>query len=149
MLNIFWILFFSIKGKDRKVKAIGVVVLDITNRKESEVVLKESHDLLECRVKERTKELRKSEKDLIRQKQILEEKNIALNEIVAQIEIEKNKIKENITSNVDQLLMPSLKSLQRKGTRLDKKYIDLLEKNLRELSSTFGRKIIPVRSQIP
>jgi len=42
---------------------------------------------------------------------------------------------------VVELLMPSLKSLKRKGTRLDKTNIDLLEKNLRELSSTFGKKI--------
>jgi len=133
--------FFPIEGKDGKIKAIGTTVLDITNRKESELILKESHDLLEHCVEKRTKELGKSEKDLIRQKRILEEKNIALSEIVAQIEIEKNKIKENITANVDELLMPSLKSLKRKGTRLDRRHIDLLEKNLRELSSTFGKKI--------
>jgi len=112
----FYSTFVPVNDNDGRIDHIMVVSSDITKRKQAEEAL-------------------------ISSKLNLEQKNIALNEIIAQIEIEKNKVKENIMSNVDELLMPSLKSLKRKGTRLDKTNIDLLEKNLRELSSTFGKRI--------
>jgi len=112
----FYSTFVPVNGNDGRIDYIMVVSSDITERKQAEEALKSS-------------------------KLNLERKNIALNEIVAQIEIEKNKIKENITANVDQVLMPSLKNLKRKGTRLDRGHIDVMEKNLKELSSTFGKKI--------
>lgn len=43
--------------------------------------------------------------------------------------------------NVEEVLIPALKKIKRKGTRLDKKYIDILEKNLKDLTSTFGIKV--------
>ena len=71
----------------------------------------------------------------------IEQKNIALQEILAQIELEKTRMKEGVAMNVDEVLIPALKRLQRKGTQLDKKYLDVLEKNLRDLTSTFGLRV--------
>ncbi len=76
-----------------------------------------------------------------RSEQAIEQKNAALSEILQQIEFEKAKIKEEVAMNVEQVLLPALKKIRRKGTALDKKYIDVLEKNLKDMTSSFGIKV--------
>jgi len=71
----------------------------------------------------------------------LEKKNIALREVLEQIESEKKRMKDDIFSNVDKLLLPSLERLKRRAISLDARLIDILHKNLRDLTSPFGRKI--------
>ncbi|MFT7538807.1 MAG: PAS domain S-box-containing protein [Lysobacterales bacterium] len=71
----------------------------------------------------------------------IEQKNSALKEILEQIEIEKSKIKEGVSMNVEEVLIPALKKMKRKGTKLDKQYIDILERNLNDLTSSFGIKV--------
>jgi len=73
--------------------------------------------------------------------QVIEQKNAALKEIIEQIEIEKKSIKEDVLLNVEEVLLPALKKMRRKGTALDKKYIDTLEENLKNLTSSFGRNV--------
>lgn len=73
--------------------------------------------------------------------QAIEQKNAALREILEQIEIEKKKIKDDVHLNVEEVLLPALKKLRRKGTRLDKKYLDALEQSLKELTSSFGSSV--------
>jgi PAS domain S-box-containing protein len=77
--------------------------------------------------------------DLEEQKLALERKNIALRVIIEQIEIEKNKIKDDVLTNVNELMMPILKKLRAKG--VTHKYIDLLGNRLQELASSLGRKL--------
>ncbi len=73
--------------------------------------------------------------------QAIEQKNMALREILEQIEIEKARIKEGVVMNVEEVLIPALKKMRRKGTKLDKKYIDILEQNLKDLTSSFGIRV--------
>ncbi len=73
--------------------------------------------------------------------QAIEQKNSALKEIIEQIEIEKKGVKEDVFLNVEEVLLPALKKLRRKGSPLDKKYLDILEKNLKSLTSSFGRNV--------
>ncbi len=102
-------------------KRIQAIIRDGTERKKAE-------DLI------RTYNL-----ELEKQKKALEDKNIALREVISQIESEKNKIKDDIASNVDQMLLPTLKKIRIKG--VSSKYLLLLENRLKELTSEFGRKI--------
>lgn len=76
--------------------------------------------------------------DLKRVEDSLEEKNLALRELVAQIEVEKRAIQEKILANVDSLLMPILKRLQRGSGKKQDRYLELLEENLKQLTSSFG-----------
>lgn len=99
------------------------LVRDITERKLVEEALKES------------------EQKLKKQKLALEQKNLALQEILGQIEIEKKQIKEGVVANVEELLLPSLRKLRRKGSALDNKHIDLLEKSALQLTSGFGMRV--------
>lgn len=83
--------------------------------------------------------LKKSEAKLREQKLSLEQKNIALREIVAQIEIEKNNIRGDIISNLKESVFPILEKLKTKKNI--HKYVDLLQHHLKELTSSFGFKI--------
>ena len=94
---------------------------DITERKKAEDALK------------------KSEKELREGKLLLEQKNLALKEMVEHIERTKNKTKEDMAINVDETLMPIVGKLKKNGA--SPKYIKLLQYHLKELSSSFGRKI--------
>ena len=69
----------------------------------------------------------------------LKQKNVALKEILAQIEIEKRTIQDNVIANVDVLLLPTLKKMKMSGFKPE--LIDLLQRNLEELTFSFGRKI--------
>lgn len=73
--------------------------------------------------------------------QSIEQKNIALREILEQIEMEKSKIKQGVSMNVEEVLLPALQKLRRRGSKADGKYIDVLESNLKDLTSSFGIKV--------
>jgi len=99
------------------------VARDITERRKAEMDLKKSRRILK------------------EQKKILEQKNTALREILEQIEIEKKQIKDNVVKNVDELLIPIIRKMKGIAAGRMIVYIDLLEQNLEELASSFGKKI--------
>jgi DNA-binding CsgD family transcriptional regulator len=84
-------------------------------------------------------ENKRNEKKIKDRTQELERKNQALQEILSQIEIEKKEIRDAITVNSEKLLFPLIKKLRNKNK--DTKIFDLLENNIRELTSEFGGKI--------
>ena len=93
------------------------------------------HDL-----KRNENELKTSRKALIKQKASLEKKNVALREIIGQVEIEKHKIKDNIIININEVVMPILEKMKLNNDT--DSYIDILENYLGKLASSFGRKIM-------
>lgn len=70
----------------------------------------------------------------------LEEKNIALKEILAQLELEKKAIKDMVAENIDKLIFPVLKKIKNKSSEPERieKYVDLLEQYLKDFA---GREI--------
>jgi PAS domain S-box-containing protein len=91
-------------------------------------------------------ERKKTERLLQEQKKTLEQKNIALSEILGQIEIEKKQIKDNVIANAEKLLLPIIQKLRLKGE--SRKYVQLLRKNLQELTSSFGKKLTEKESKL-
>ncbi|MDP6923645.1 MAG: PAS domain-containing protein [Candidatus Scalindua sp.] len=92
-----------------------------------------------CGISTDITERKKAEKILQEQKEALEQKNIALNEILGQIEIEKKQIKDNVISNVENLLLPIIQKLRLTGE--SRMYVRLLQENIQELTSSFGTKL--------
>jgi PAS domain S-box-containing protein len=104
--------------------------------------LKSANERLKREITERKKveqALIESESKLQKQKLALEQKNIALREIIAQIEVEKRKIKKDIETNINIVVSPILKKLAIE--KASPKYVNLLQYHLTKLSSSFGSKI--------
>lgn len=81
----------------------------------------------------------KVEEELLVQKEALEQKNMALREILEQIEIEKQKIKDNVAANAEEVLLPALDKLKIKGAAT--KHLAIIKDNLKDLASSFGKTI--------
>lgn len=79
--------------------------------------------------------------EIKKQGEALAAKNIALKEILSQIETEKEEIKQHMTANVEKLLLPKLRELKRHGRPADVRHIELLEKNLANMTSGFTRTL--------
>jgi DNA-binding CsgD family transcriptional regulator len=105
----------AVRDKDGKILYSRSVYRDITERKQLQEML-------------------------LDQKRALEKKNIALSEILGQLEIEKKQIKNNVVANAENLLLPIIQKLKLTGEEL--KYVQILQKNLEELVSSFGSRLI-------
>jgi PAS domain S-box-containing protein len=151
-----------VRNESGEITGILGIFWDITKRKQDEQKLKKYQQRLEEMVGERTaklrginerlrqeinerkvteKALRDSERKLKGQKMVLERKNVALGEVIEQVEHEKRQVKNNVVLNVEKLLLPLLRKLRGKATRIENQYIDLLQSTCEELASSFGRKL--------
>ncbi len=84
--------------------------------------------------------LKRTYSDLEAEKKLLQDKNIAFREAMNAVEAEKNKLKDDIIVNMNEIILPILKRLRlRGGSSL--KHLDLLEKSLGTLISSFGRRL--------
>lgn len=91
--------------------------------------------------KQAEKSLHESRMQIENQNLLLQEKNIALREVMEQVMTEKKNLEERVLANVDRLILPLLNKLKNKDTRIEKQYIHLLEENLATLTSQFGSKM--------
>lgn len=100
---------------------------DITARVKAQEELEGYRRELEAKVSERTRQL--------------EEKNLALREILGQIEAEKRQIKERVAVNVDRLILPMLKKIGSGGSEETRRAVSAVEKNLENMTSSFGSRL--------
>lgn len=117
------------------------IVTDITEEKHLRDELDHYREKLEFLVDQRTAQLEKARDRMEIQKVELEQKNIALNEILKQIENKNKEMKRDILFNVNKLLLPLLKTIKRRAEYLEAGYIGLIESTLKELSTSFARDI--------
>ena len=90
--------------------------------------------------------LSRSERKLTKQKLVLERKNIALKELIAQIELEKKDLKDRIRANVENIILPSLDKI-----RFDNGAKDSVEQHrmtILDLTSSFGLKVADNRMKL-
>ncbi len=109
---------------DSNGRFVGVrgVLRDITQRKMAELSLKKREAELDLKNRE------------------LEEMNAALRVLLKRRDEDKNEIEEKVLLNIQELVMPYLKKIQK--TKLDAKqesFVKVLESNLKDISSPFAR----------
>jgi PAS domain S-box-containing protein len=125
---------FSVKLGNGKL-GIGGYVREITEGVKAKKALKQAHDELEQRVKERTKELEIKSKSL-------EETNIALKVLLKKRDEDKEELQDNVMRNVKELISPFFKKI--KKTKLNDQQrllLGIIESNLNEIISPFTRKM--------
>ncbi len=86
-------------------------------------------------------ELRASEGQLRDQAQLLEQKNVALGELLGQLEREKQRLARDVDANVQRLLLPLVGRLREQRGRPDPAWLDLLEEQLEGLATPLGRRL--------
>lgn len=125
---------------DKKFAGVEIVTHDITQRKCAEDQMTKYHQKLQNLVDERTAKLRKAEQNLEEQNKLLSEKNIALRQVMGQLEVEKRKIAETVRNNMEQLVLPQIDKIRVACSPDCKKHLQLLEFNLREITAGFGKR---------
>ena len=75
------------------------------------------------------------------QKKELELNAIGMREVIKQIEVEKEFVKEKVAANIKNVIYPILSKLRERGSKLDEKYIGLIEQHLKDMVTSFGREI--------
>jgi PAS domain S-box-containing protein len=108
-----------LRDKDGSVTGMIGYSMDITQRKRAEEMLKQTTQQLEI------------------EREALERKNVALREILGQIETEKNTLKRQVTSNVEQAIIPIIHRLKESSNPAQTRNFEILEKDLKEIVSPF------------
>lgn len=126
------------------------VILNATARRDAAGrIVNTRGSVLDVTVRRQVEEqLRLSREELTRQKTALEHKNIALKEVLATIETEKNQIQEDVMLNLENMIFPLLNKMKQKGTGLDTRYLRLVEERLKQLTSGFGRAVSDKRRKL-
>jgi PAS domain S-box-containing protein len=145
-----WGQFADIKVAGEKKGSVEVYYKEKKPANDKGLFYKEERDLINTialeigifiEQRQAEKALLENERKLSEQNVMLQEKNIALREVMVQLETEKDRIGQQVNSNVDRLLLPLVTKLRSKGSSLDKIYIDLLEENIKDLTCQFGEKV--------
>ncbi len=114
---------------------LGVIVTDITERKQAEKALQKAHEELEQKVKERTKELEIKTKSL-------EELNMAMKVLLDKRKEDRVLLEDSVLANVKELIEPLFDKMRE--TELDdlqKTILSIIESNLYEVTSPITRKL--------
>jgi PAS domain S-box-containing protein len=121
--------------KDQEVIGLEGFLIDITAHRQARKALREAHDQLEHRVKERTIELE-------RHKSRLEEVNTALNVMLEKRDQDKRLLEEKVLFNVRDLIEPMIKNLKKSGLSDNQKArVDTLETFLKDIVSPFTQTL--------
>jgi DNA-binding CsgD family transcriptional regulator len=82
-------------------------------------------------------ELQETNQQLTLERKALQESNTAMRVVLARIEQEKQEIHQDIKTNVEKILMPILQALASQLPPNQKKYVEMLQTNLEEITSPF------------
>ncbi len=86
-------------------------------------------------------ELQETNRQLMLERKALQESNTALKIVLARIEQEKQEIYRDIKVNVEKILMPVLNALSLQLSDTHRKYIDIINTSLNEITSPFVNQL--------
>ncbi|MEE9441643.1 MAG: PAS domain S-box protein [candidate division Zixibacteria bacterium] len=113
---------------DQNENIIGFIgtLTDITERKRVEEALRKSEE-----------KLRTYNEELRIERQALHQKNIALKEVLEQIEAGKDRLAGQIKANIDRIIIPIINGLSDKSSSDMDSYVRLLKSSLSDITSPF------------
>ena len=91
-------------------------------------------------------DLKRSKQELAAKSKALEQKNIALKELIAHIGLEQKEYKERVMNNITEIALPSLERIRLNNG--EEAFIDLHRKDLENLASSFGLKVNDIRVKL-
>ncbi len=121
----------------KPIQDMTVLEVSVCRALERAQLIKENRDYrrqLETQIARRTAELESA-------RQALEEKNLALREILANIQTDRRRVEESVISSVNKVILPMLQSLRRGLAGSDAKVVDQIEQSLTEITSPFVDKL--------
>lgn len=80
----------------------------------------------------------RAEQQLVVERQALENANVALRQVLARVQEEKEEVKKAMQANVDKVVMPILHALENDVPEDQRGYVTLLRRNLEEIASPFA-----------
>jgi PAS domain S-box-containing protein len=86
-------------------------------------------------------ETKQHENEIKEQNKLLSEKNIALKELMEQIRKENENQEKRIQANVNRLVLPMIIQIKKYHDKKGTKYIEMIEENLKHITSGFGQTI--------
>jgi DNA-binding CsgD family transcriptional regulator len=121
-----------LEDEKKLLKAVAGLLGSIIEKKEAEMVLKRTAD-----------ELRKQTVEL-------DNKNIALREIVSQIGLEKKALQDQMRLNIELTVLPLLNKMQNPNVPPEswQSYLRVVQQNLEDITSSFTRKVIEDRVRL-
>jgi DNA-binding CsgD family transcriptional regulator len=121
-----------LKEERELMKAVTELLGSIIEKKEAEV------------------DLKKTARQLQEQKMELERKNIALREVISQIEIEKQEIQGRMTASIERLVLPTLARLKdpKLPEQVRGRYLSMIEQNLEQIASNFAQRVSSSRTRL-
>ncbi len=87
-------------------------------------------------------ELQENNKRLSLERVALQEANVALRSVLANIEEEKKRIYKDMQANIDKIIMPILHTLALELPKTQRKYVEILKTNLEEMTSPFINQVL-------
>jgi PAS domain S-box-containing protein len=129
-------LFVPIFGENRKYRGWLSVDTPLSGKRPTLEIVKMLEEIVEIATQQ-IREIKILEK-LNRGHKELQEKNVALREILGHIEEEKRVIKKQVAENIDQVLLPALKKVGKPDGSVNPFYLELIDSGLKDLAETSG-----------
>lgn len=119
-----------VNGADGRITGWFGTAVDIHDRREAEEALLKTNRLLS------------------EEKQLLEDKNIALREVMDHVREQDKRIKEHLQANIDRWLLPLLHRAEPHCDSTGRTYLNLLQDNLSEIVSPFHSRLASLQASL-
>lgn len=123
-------------------------IMNITKRKQLEKELELLNTHLEALVEKRTRKLYQKEQALLKSREVVEEKSKHLEEVNNALKVlikksaeNKQDVENNITSNINRLVIPYLEKMDDSASAQRKTLVKIIRSNLEEITATFSLKL--------